>query len=43
MAVPDELALCTLRLTVGRPTTAEEIDTALAEISRVARTMCDGS
>jgi cysteine desulfurase len=33
MGVPDELAVCTLRLTVGRPTTLEEADAAAAEIA----------
>ena len=32
MGVPEELALCTLRMTVGRPTTAREIDAALERI-----------
>jgi cysteine desulfurase len=36
MDVPDDLALCTLRLTVGRPTTAEQIDAAAARIIRAA-------
>lgn len=36
MGVPAALALCTLRLTTGRPTTITEIDAAAAEISREA-------
>jgi cysteine desulfurase len=36
MGVDDEMARCTMRLTVGRPTTVEEIDAAVAEISRGA-------
>jgi len=36
MGVPDELAVCTLRLTVGRPTTVDEIDAAATEIGRRA-------
>jgi cysteine desulfurase len=36
MGVPDDLAVCTLRLTVGRPTTVDEIDAAAAEIGRRA-------
>jgi cysteine desulfurase len=36
MGVPATLALCTLRLTTGRPTTVAEIDAAAAEISREA-------
>jgi cysteine desulfurase len=36
MGVPEELAVCTLRLTVGRSTTAEEIDGAAVEICRAA-------
>ena len=36
MGVPDDLAVCTLRLTVGRPTTVDEIDTASAEIGQRA-------
>jgi cysteine desulfurase len=37
MGVPDALALATLRLSVGRGTTAGEIDAAAAEIVRRAR------
>ncbi len=37
MAVPDDLAVCTLRLTVGRPTTIAEVETAAAEIGDCAR------
>jgi len=36
MGVPAALALCTLRLTTGRPTTIAEIDAAAAEICREA-------
>jgi cysteine desulfurase len=36
MGVSDELALCTLRLTVGRPTTPDEIDAAAGAITRAA-------
>ena len=39
MGVPDELALCTMRLTVGRPTTLEEIDVAAERIGRAAGTL----
>lgn len=38
MGVSDALALCTLRLTVGRPTTAEEVDEAARRIGEAART-----
>jgi cysteine sulfinate desulfinase/cysteine desulfurase-like protein len=38
MGVSDELAVCTLRLTVGRPTTPEEIDAAIEAITRAVRT-----
>jgi cysteine desulfurase len=34
MGVPDDLALATLRLSVGRSNTAEQIDAAVAEIRR---------
>jgi cysteine desulfurase len=37
MGVSDDLALCTLRLTVGRPTSPEEIDSAAAQIAAAAR------
>ena len=43
MGVADELALCTLRLTTGRETTAEEIDRAVDEIVEAARSMAGGS
>jgi cysteine desulfurase len=36
MSVPEALALCTLRLTTGRPTSTAEIDEAADEISREA-------
>jgi cysteine desulfurase len=36
MGVPDALALCTLRLTVGRPTTAEEVDRAADLLAEAA-------
>jgi cysteine desulfurase len=36
MGVSDDLALSTLRLTVGRTTTAEEIDTAARRIATAA-------
>jgi cysteine desulfurase len=36
MGVSDELSLATLRLTVGRPTTADEIDRAVASIGAAA-------
>ena len=39
MGVPDELAVCTLRLTVGRPTTPEEIDAAAEAITRAVFTL----
>jgi len=39
MGVPAALALCTLRLTTGRPTTVDEVDEAAAEISREALTL----
>jgi len=42
MDVDDEIARCTLRLTVGRPTTAEDVDTAVLEIVRVAGAMRRG-
>jgi len=38
MGVSDDLALCTLRLTVGRSTSPEEIDSAAAQIAEAART-----
>ena len=37
MGVDDALAVCTLRLTTGRPTTSDEIDAAAAEIVRSVR------
>ena len=37
MGLPDALALATLRLTVGRPTTNAEIDEAVGIIGRAAR------
>jgi len=37
MGVPDDLAVCTLRLTVGRSTTPGEIDAAAARITAAAR------
>jgi len=36
MGVPDEVAVCTLRLTTGRSTTPDEIDAAISEIVREA-------
>lgn len=39
MGVGDELAVCTLRLTVGRPTTAEEIDEAAEAITHAVRAL----
>jgi len=33
MGVPDDLAVCTLRLTVGRPTTDAEVDAAAEQIA----------
>jgi cysteine desulfurase len=39
MEVPDDLALCTVRLTVGRPTTEEEIDRAALRIAGCALAM----
>jgi cysteine desulfurase len=36
MGVPDDLSLATLRLTVGRPTTADEIDRAVTSIGAAA-------
>ena len=36
MGVADGLALCTVRLTVGRPTTAEEVDLAAERICDAA-------
>lgn len=38
MGVPDELAVCTLRLTVGRSTTVEEVDTAARRICKAVVT-----
>ena len=39
MGIPEERALGALRLTVGRPTTAEEIDEAVEQIADVAQGM----
>jgi len=36
MGVPPETALCTLRLTVGRPTRAGDVDVAVERIASVA-------
>ncbi len=37
MGVPQALALCSLRLTVGRPTTQDEIDSAAEQLADAAR------
>ena len=42
MGVPDDLSLATLRLTVGRPTTPDEIDRAVESIGAAAAA-CRGS
>lgn len=41
MGVADDIARSTLRLTVGRPTTRDEIDSAAASIIEAARTLDD--
>ncbi len=39
MGIPAEMALCTLRLTVGRPTSAEEVDEAARRIAAAAHAL----
>ena len=39
MGVADALALCTLRLTVGRPTTMQDVDLAAERIADAAEAL----